>query len=169
MRITSTVVSKTKRWEKLKADLKTVDKRGVDVGWWSGFHNNGRSEGITLAQIAQWVDEGHINGGIGEGTYTPPRPFLSQALGVALSQNKWLGNRVKSAMIKVFSGRLKWTAFFNELGPDLVRLTQRVMQEFNDPRNSDFTIALKVFDNPTIETGQLMQTVDWRISEKGAQ
>lgn len=166
MRITSTVTSKKTKWVKLKQELKAMDKAGVDVGWWSGFHNNGRSEGITLAQIAQWVDEGHINGGKYPG-YTPPRPFLSQALGVALKQNDWLGKKIAEAMPKVFSGQMKWEVFFRELGPDLVKLTQRVMEQFNNPSNSDLTIALKGFDNPTIETGQLMESVDWRISKRG--
>lgn len=166
MRITSTVTSKKTKWVKLKQELKAIDKSGVDVGWWSGFHNNGRSEGITLAQIAQWVDEGHINGGKYPG-YTPPRPFLSQALGVALKQNDWLGKKIAEHIPKVFSGQMKWEAFFRELGPDLAKLTQRVMEQFNNPSNSDLTTALKGFDNPTIETGQLMESVDWRISKRG--
>lgn len=166
MQITSSVVVKKTKWNKIKSDLIKADKSGVDVGWWSGFHNNGRSEGITLAQIAQWVDEGHINSGKYPG-YTPPRPFLSQALGVALKQNDWLGKKIAVEIPKIFSGQTKWEAFFKELGPDLVRLTQRVMEQFNNPSNSALTISLKGFDNPTIETGQLMESIDWRISERG--
>ena len=166
MRITSKVVSKKRKWEKVKSNLLTQDGKGSDVGWWSGYHNNGRSEGIPLAQIAQWIEEGHQNGGIFAGTSTPPRPFMTAALEVALRQDKELRQKIENLASQVFRKRITWQRFYKELGEDLVKLVKKVMQEFNDPANSKITIALKGEDNPTIETMELLNSIDWRISEK---
>ena len=166
IKITSKVVAKKKNWEAVKKNLVSAQNKSTDVGWWDGFHINGRSDGIPLAQIAQWVEEGHISGGAFAGTVTPPRPFMTIALEAALRQNGWLEKKVKANATLVFAKKLTWDGFFKKLGPDLVILVQRVMEEFSNPSNSEVTIALKGFDNPTIETGHLLSKVDWRIAER---
>lgn len=166
VRITSKVRSNKKPWQALKRGMMDASKSSVDVGWWNGYHTNGRSDGIPLAQIAQWVEEGHLNGGIFEGTTTPPRPFMTIALAAALRQNGWLEKKVVENVTLVFSRKLTWRGFFTKLGPDLTALVQRIMEEYNNPSNGEITIALKGFDNPLIETGQLMDSVDWRIAER---
>lgn len=166
MRITSKVVVKKKNWESVKKNLISAQNKSTDVGWWSGYHINGRSDGIPLAQIAQWVEEGHVNGGMFEGTVTPPRPFMTVALEAALKQNGWLDKKIRSNALLVFSKQLTWDGFFKKLGPDLVVLVKRVMEEFSNPSNSEVTIFLKGFDNPAIETGHLLNSVDWRIAER---
>jgi hypothetical protein len=165
IKITSKVVAKKKNWEAVKKNLISAQNKSTDVGWWDGFHINDRSDGIPLAQIAQWVEEGHAPGAFG-GMRTPPRPFMTVALEAALRQNGWLEKKVRANATLVFAKKLTWSGFFKKLGPDLVILVQGVMEELSNPSNSEVTVALKGFDNPTIETGHLLSKVDWRIAER---
>src|SRR5690606_37223309 len=68
MRINVSVHKNTKQWDKMEKNLLRGADKVVRVGWWDSRHPSG----VPTAQVAAWNEEGHMNGGIFSGTYTPP-------------------------------------------------------------------------------------------------
>ena len=117
-----------------------------------------------MAQVASWNEEGHINGGIFAGTYTPPRPFM----------RVWLPEELKGRGVYTTMHMLGVTAFsqqsipraLDKAGPVFVKSVQDAMIKLNTPRNSDATIAMKGFDDPLRESGQLIESVKYEVGTK---
>lgn len=134
----------------------------IQVGWWLSRHPSG----VSTAQVAQWNDEGHINGGMFAGTYTPPRPFMRIGF-IPLATNKILP-KYNSEIHKIAMGQTTWTALNNKLSVELRESLQSIILSWDTPSNSPVTIALKGFNDPLIgKTGNMYDAVKSRIVKRG--
>ena len=159
--------SDTSKWQQMKRNLQKGQNLAVKVGWFDGKkHTSERSQNITLAQIAKWLEEGHMNGGLYPNTWTPPRPFIRIGLMSALKESHWLQKQISFYLPQIIDGRMTWTQFYQKLGPSLQKLLQEVMNAWDTPTNSPLTVALKGFNNPLIESGYLRDNVEWRLGKK---
>lgn len=161
MRIRASINTTTsvddRQWRKMVRNL-SRNSGSIEVGWWSNIHPSG----VSLAQVAKWNEEGHITG---RGAISPARPFVRVGF----------MDRLKKAGIKdlnewvhlVAIGRANWKTVNTKIGEDLVKQMQLSILEWNTPRNSPYTVALKGFDDPLIETGTLYDRVKFRVVRRG--
>lgn len=147
----------TAQWDKLKRDLlKKIPS--IETGWFEGQNYGSDNDNLPYATIAQWNNEGHRND---NGTVTPPRPFMTMGLAAAITAgaNK---DDFKDMIQAVASGKSVLTVL-NKAGTNFERTLRKVMLDWDTPRNAPLTIEIKGFDDPLVETSELIANVNSRV------
>lgn len=158
----ATIKKNTAVWDRLKADLlKNIPP--INVGWFAGQNYGSENDNLPYAQVAHWNNEGHINDASAErpGSITPPRPFMTVGLKAALKAgaNK---DDFKDMIQAVASGKEVMTVL-NKAGTNFEKTLRKVMLDWDTPRNAPLTIQLKGFDDPLVETSELIANVSSRV------
>lgn len=156
MRITAKVVRDDRFWKRMHKRLLKGNGQTVSVGWFSGRHPSGES----LAQIAAWNEEGHYTS---RGAYSPPRPFLT----VGFMKKVRSKNFIKQYLYKIDAiakGKYTWEKLGKELSENLKTMLKQEILDWKIPGNSPYTILLKGFDDPLIETGTMYDRIQTRRS-----
>lgn len=137
----------------------------VETGWWASRHPSG----VPVAQVAAWNEEGHVNGGMFEGTYTPPRPFIRNTF-VPNAQKLIESKYLPMVFNEIATGRATWGKLNNSLSKDLKDLMQETILGWNLIPNTPTTAERKGFNDPLIEDGTMYDTVKTRVvnKEKGS-
>ena len=156
-----TLKTNTKIWDRMVKNLSKPNVQHVRVGWF----NKRNTDGIPLAQIASWNEEGHLNGGMFEGTFTPPRPFIRINFLGKIKDPDWF-NKYIPLFNQLVIGKISWKRLHEAMGNDLVNLLQESILEFKTPPNSLVTINMKGFDDPLIESGQMFDAVEYKVSRR---
>lgn len=154
-----------KEWTRIKQNLRR-GKVSVNIGWFEGQNYGSENDNLPYAQVAQWVEEGHINGGKFAGTITPPRPAIRTLFIPTLKDNPsdfW--DRVIPMIANVADGKMSWKRLHERIAPRLVIYMQYALEQYNIIPNSPTTVALKGFNNPWYESGNLIQNVKFDIAE----
>lgn len=148
-----------KEWKTVKRRLTTQIKQ-TQVGWFNVFYPEENSY-LPVAQVAKWNEEGHYNGGLFEGTRTPPRPFLRTTFlyGMELFFNDHANDFARA----VADGRMTWQQVSEKVGYNAKDILQDTIDVKTSPPNSPMTVLLKGFNNPLIETGYMRDTISWQI------
>lgn len=122
--------------------------------------------GVPVAYVAHLNEEGHENGAGSRfpGTISPPRPFMR--MGFIPEVKKLLPTFVSQAH-NVAMGSKSWTQVNDELGWKMKELLQDVIEAWDTPPNSRKTIELKGFNNPLIDSGTMLDTVQAKVIRKG--
>lgn len=148
----------------MKRNLRSK-KASVDLGWFEGQRYGPENDNLPMAQVAQWVEEGHVNGGQFAGTRTPPRPAIRTYFIPILAESSDFAKMAFPLVHEVAMGRLTWTKLHERIAPKLLYRFKLAIKEFMTPANSATTISIKGFNNPWIETGELMNSARFRISD----
>jgi hypothetical protein len=90
-------------------------------------------------------------------TIIPARPFFRTA--IELNQQKW----VDMAKKMLADGNYDTGSILSKIGSVIKNDIQDSIRTFNSPPNAPSTIAKKGFDNPLIETGFMLNSVDFEI------
>jgi|SRR5690554_5595976 len=152
----------TKGWRDLKKRVMALDGTEARIGWFSGQNYGPENQNLPIAQVAQFNEEGHINGGWFAGTVTPSRPFI-RSFFISLK---------KSNDFKLFvANELKWyldgkrTRYQTAKAiAELVRKGLReTVEKWTHIPNSPATIALKGRNDPLVETGTMAKSIAIRI------
>lgn len=141
-----------KPWQKMKGRIKRTTSKSVRVGWWRSYY----PDGTNVAQVAAWNEEGHINGGMFAGTYTPPRPFIRT---IFLPEAAITVEKHARMMFAYFEGKMNISTFWQEMSKELQQKMQKAILEMKSPPNSPVTVAMKGFNDPLIETGNMYDSV----------
>lgn len=139
-------------WQKMERRLRRVQSKSVRVGWWRSYY----PDGVSVAQVAAWNEEGHINGGMFAGTYTPPRPFIRTGF---LPKAKVTLQEYAKLFFLHIEGSVKVSDFWNSLSKELEEKMKESILEFKIPGNSPTTVAMKGFDDPLISSGNMYDSV----------
>lgn len=153
----------TSGWEELKKRLIAGDGLATDVGFFDKTYGP-ENDNLPVAQVAAWNEEGRDNGGIFNGTSTPPRPFMRYYIS-QLSKEKKMGKAISKRLQLVLSGKMSWQAFYNSLGAEAVSDLRKVIEQWFYPPNTAATIDMKGFNNPLQETDTMLNSVEHRISK----
>lgn len=150
-------------WEKLKKNLLKAQTNEIQLGWFPENKYDSTNDNLKMAQVAQWNNEGHIND---NGSVTPPRPFMTVGLAGAfkVGANKDNFEDMIKAVVKgqsVLTAMTKATTSFE-------RTLRKVMLDWDTPPNSPVTIELKGFNNPLVETSELIANVTAKVEKKGS-
>lgn len=155
-------------WEKLKKNLQQAVIHNVNLGWFEGQNYGSDNDNLPLAQVAQWNNEGHINGAnsLVPGAITPPRPFMTVGLPGAFKAgaNK---DDFKDMVQAVLTGKSVLIAMQKSTN-NFERTLRKVMLDWDTPRNAPLTVEMKGFDNPLVESSQLIANVTARVEKKGS-
>jgi len=109
----------------------------------------GARKAIPVARVAM-VQE------YGDGWKIPPRPFMRNTVGRARRQwRKLVQDRLPVIM------NMKKTA--EELGIKMVEDVRKTILDFTTPPNAPSTVARKGFNKPLIDSGQMLNSVKWRV------
>jgi hypothetical protein len=151
----------TKVWEKMVRNLSKHQGTAVEVGFWGDIHKSG----VSVAQVASWNEEGHVNGGKFAGTITPPRPFIRVGFMRLLRNPIWM-NKYYKDIHNIAIGNLTWKNLHERMAEELKDKMKLAILEWKTPPNSATTIALKGFNDPLIDSGQMYDSVKARIGRK---
>ena len=135
---------------KIKIDDKDIYKElkkqhaKIEVGFFEGEkYPNGKS----VAEVAAFNEFG--------GGHTPPRPFMRTCC--ERRRNKWR-KVVKDNLAKNPDVRTTMA----ELAQVMVEDLKDYIKIWTYPPNAPSTVAKKGFNDPLVDTGRMMNSVDWR-------
>lgn len=156
-------------WEKLKKSIVELDQNQINLGWFDNNRYGSDNSNLPMAYVASLVEGGHINGpdAVFPGAITPPRPFMRVGLRDAIKtgtnklQFKYMIEAVLAGQ-STLSVLQKSTSVFEQT-------LRKVMLDWDTPRNSPITVALKGFNDPLRNTGELIASVTAKVEKKGSE
>ena len=145
----------TKEGKDFFKKIKQLAKLEVCIGFQRGSNTN--DDGVDMVDIAVWNELGTAK--------MPARPFLRHTA----DNNKT--NIEKLAVLKfkeILNGKTEEEAL-NDIGIIIKALVQDTITHSKDwaIENKQSTIKRKKSDTPLIDTGQMLQAVNYFIKEKG--
>ena len=148
-----------KVWNNLKKSFAKAEMLEDQVGWQADAIYGSDNENLPMAQVAQWQEEGVASKNI------PPRPFMRVGFKAALSKgaNDASFKRIVTA---VANGQDVFKALHKE-GDSFRQTLRQVMIDWDTPRNAPTTVELKGFDDPLIETSELISNITSKTTKRG--
>ena len=148
-----------KVWNNLKKSFAKAEMFEDQVGWQADAIYGSDNENLPMAQVAQWQEEGVASKNI------PPRPFMRVGFKAALSKgaNDASFKRIVTA---VANGQDVFKALHKE-GDSFRQTLRQVMIDWDTPRNAPTTVELKGFDDPLIETSELISNITSKTTKRG--
>lgn len=152
----------TKVWDRIKKNIKQAEVYNLNLGWFEENKYGPSNDNLQMAQVAQWNNEGHRND---NGTITPPRPFMTVGLRSAFKAgaNK---DDFKDMINSLFEGKSILTAM-KAASNNFERTLRKVMLDWDTPPNAPLTIELKGFDDPLVNSSELIANVTAKVEKKG--
>ena len=109
------------------------------------------NDNLPHAQVAQWIEEGVASKNI------PPRPYMRVGFRDSLAKGANDAS-FKRMVAAVANGQDVFRAFHRE-GDSFRQTLRQTMIDWDTPPNSPVTIELKEFDDPLIESSELISNV----------
>lgn len=154
-----TIIKDDKVWQNMKKNLMKGQSLAVKVGFFEDAIYGDENDNLPVAQVAQWQEEGTEN--------IPMRPFIRAGFMIKeIEKHKWITPQVIQWIDAVAKGRLTWTQLYNRLGPVFVQMMQKEIENWRIPMNAPLTVELKGFNDPLIDTGKMMDSVNYRLGRK---
>ena len=155
-------------WEKIKKNLQQAEVYNVNVGWFPENQYGPENSNLPMAYVARLNEEGHVNGfdSLVPGAITPTRPFMRVGLKGALAAgaNK---DDFKDMVTAVLTGKSVLTAM-QKTTTNFERTLRKVMLDWDTPRNAPLTVEMKGFDDPLVNSSELIANVTAKVEKKGA-
>lgn len=143
-------------WEKLKKNMLQANEVAGELGW-DGQQYGSNHDNLPMAQVANWIEEGVASQNI------PPRPYMRVGLRDALKkgENKQQFDMMVKAVLDGRSVMQAYRASSNAFENTL----RKVMLDWDNPANAPLTVALKGFNDPLVETGELIANVNFKVGK----
>jgi len=141
-------------WNKLKKGFVAAQKQDVKVGWINSSYSSD-NDNLHHAQVAQWIEEGVASQNI------PPRPYMRVGLPDAFNQGK-SEEAFKQLVISVANGKQTLTPL-KAVGASVANTLEGVMEGWTTPMNAPLTIELKGFNDPLVETHELIDNITYMV------
>ena len=151
-------VKRTKHVDLSKVQTSLRGPKKVKVGFPQGEAD---SDNIMKAIWNEFGTAGGASGG-GWGGPIPERPFLRNAM--RDNRNKYRDG-MKTSAKKLLLGQTALQTVLRKLGIDAQGDVQESITSLSDPPNSPVTIELKGSSNPLIASGELRDSVTYKIGD----
>ena len=151
-----------KVWKQMKRNLR-ANKASISVGWFEGQNYGPDNGNLPMAQVAQWVEEGHMNGGIFQGTYTPPRPAIRTLFMPVITEADEFVKAALPMIHQVAMGKMTWKVLHTKLAPRVVNIFKDSLRAYQTKPNSPVTVSIKGFNDPWRETGALIDSARFKV------
>ena len=148
-----------KVWLNLKKEFVKAAANELQVGWFESDRYGSDNDNLQMAQVAQWQEEGVASKGI------PPRPFMRVGF-----RDKLIGTNGKASFERIIKSVASGGDTFKAIsleGDNFTKMLQDAMYSWNAPMNAPLTIELKGFNDPLIETAQLVEGASSKVAKKG--
>ena len=149
------IVRRTRK--KIAAGLLTGPKR-VKVGFPAGKVD---SDVINKAVWNEFGTRGGASGG-GWGGPIPERPFMRNSM---RSNRGKYRSALRESAAQILVGEVPIKTVLSKLGILAQSDIQSEITSLSSPPNAEVTIELKGSSNPLIDTGEMRQSVTWKIDE----
>lgn len=153
-------VKDDKVWRSMKANLRKATSQ-INVGWFEGQRYGAENNNLPMAQVAQWVEEGHRGGW----APTPPRPVIRTYFIPALAESGELVSKAIPLVHQVAMGSISWKKLHEKLAPSILYKFKYAIEVYNTKPNTPTTVRLKGFNNPWIETGALLNNARFDVAK----
>ena len=118
---------------------------------------------LTLAQLGNVMEHGTTHAGRNHNVVIPPRPFMVPAI---QTHRAAISNLSAELLTKVVHGEMDKKTALGKIGAYGQGLVQRQIRETLRPENAESTIREKGSSHPLIDTGQMMQNVQWEFDSE---
>lgn len=149
-------------WKAMKKNLR-ANKAQISVGWFEGQSYGSDNNFLPMAQVAKWVEEGHMNGGMFAGTYTPPRPAIRTYFIPVIAEADEFTKAAMPMIDMVAQGKMTWKSLHMKLAPKVLNIFKDSLRIYNAIPNRPATVSLKGFNDPWRETGALIESARFKI------
>lgn len=109
-------------------------------------------DGTKVAQVAAWHEFGTAN--------IPPRPFFRNT--IAGKKQEWRDNMKAILVAQDYDVHTTLEAVGMVARDDIMAS----IRQMSEPANAKSTVAKKGFNNPLIDTGVLLRSMDYQVVEK---
>lgn len=147
-------------WNNLKKGFNRQPDTNVDVGWFNEYYGP-ENDNLPVATVAAWMEHGHPRD-------YPPRPFIRQGFIPRLAGKEYRPIFTQIAT-NILTGQGSVLTQANVLGVLMVKGLQNEIIAWDTPPNSLSTISKKGFNDPLIETGKMLESVEYRIRRGGTE
>jgi phage gpG-like protein len=153
--------TKSNRIPDLVRQLEYLATHHVEIGIFSGATREDGSDMLEIAYTHEFggkstvdTDEGPVQ------IWVPERSYLR----AWFDQNTTaLQDTAERLLGQVLDGKITGHAALDAIGGYAATHIQQFMVDLKHPPNAPITIARKGSSNPLIDTGQLMNSVTWRV------
>ena len=156
-----------KVWTAMRRRLSTGRGMCVEIGWFRGNTHVGKS-GVVLptAQIAKWNEEWHMTGGKYGVHIVPPRPFMRVGFIHSIESSREARDSFVRLTQQVAEGNMTWEQAYNRLGVIMLKRLQKAIKMDIYASNTPLTISLKGHGVTLIDTGQMLNSIEYRVGRR---
>lgn len=152
----SGIIKDTRVWDAMKKNLMRGKDFSVNTGFFDEYYGP-ENDNLPVAQVAQWQEEGTDK--------IPMRPFIRAGFMIKnIEKQEWLTPAIKHMISNVALGKMTWNQLYHKLGPVFVEIMKKEIELWQIPMNAPLTIELKGFNDPLIDSGKMLDSVEYRVS-----
>jgi len=145
-------------WEKIKKNIVKDSGLSLNLGIFEESKYGPENSNLQVAQVFQWMEEG-------DPVMYPPRPAFRVGFLPRLKTAEYVP-LFQNAITSVLEGKATFKQAYTKMGPVLVKGLQNEIIGWDTPPNSARTVAEKGFNDPLIDSGKMLESVDFKV-EKG--
>jgi hypothetical protein len=148
-------------WEKIKKELLKGSSLEVQVGIVEPTNYGPDNDNLSVAQIWQWQEEGVPAQNI------PTRPAIRVGFMTPIKKGSY-DKMFAESMQRIASGNSTFKQEYTRIGVQAKVDLKKAVADWDTPRNAPYTVELKGFDNPLIDSGLLYESIDFKVDNKGS-
>lgn len=158
-------VTKFDNISKMTATAKTIGGKKVQVGanwanaWLAGIHEYGCTIKVTPKMRAYLHSQGlHLNPNTTV-IKIPERSFLRNGHDENVDR---IIKQTERAVGQVLAGKMSVDDMLDLYGQQMATAIKKYMRDLKEPSNHPYTVEQKGSSNPLVDTGQLIESIEWR-------
>ena len=148
-------------WNKLKKELLKGSDLEVKVGIVEPTNYGSDNDNLSVAQVWQWQEEGVPAQNI------PTRPAIRVGFMAPIKKGSYDKIFIES-VVRIAEGKSTFKQEYTRIGVQAKADLKKAVADWDTPRNAPYTIELKGFDNPLIDSGLLYESIDFKVDKKGS-
>ena len=149
----------TSGWDKIKKNLLQANKESLNVGFFPDSRYGPENDNLPVATVAMFMEEG-------DPVKYPPRPFIRMGFLPRLKTSEYVPV-FQQAIKSVLDGQSTFKQAYTKLGPVMVKELQNEIISWSTPTNSPQTVEAKGFNDPLIDSGKMLESVDFKVERTG--
>lgn len=149
----------TSGWDKIKKNLLQANSESLNVGFFPESRYGPENDNLPVSTVAMFMEEG-------DPVKYPPRPFIRMGFLPRLKTSEYVPV-FQQAIKSVLDGKATFKQAYTKLGPVMVKGLQNEIISWDTPPNSPQTIEAKGFNDPLINTGKMLESVDFKVERGG--
>lgn len=146
-------------WDKLKKNLLKSSQDVLKLGWFEDARYGPENDNLPVGTVAMWQEEG-------DPIKYPPRPFIRVGFLPRLKTSEYVP-LFQETISSVLEGKLTLKQSYRRIAPILVAGLKNEIIQWDTPPNSPQTVADKGFNDPLINTGKMLESVDFKVEKRG--